>query len=119
MQDFRKLRVWQAARELTVAVYRVTGNYPTSERFGLVAQMRTAAVSIGANIAEGCGRGSRADTVRFLQMAFASAVELLHHFITSLDLGFLAPGDFDEMEKKLDPIRRMLASLMARLRSAK
>jgi four helix bundle protein len=57
--------------------------------------------------------------VRFLQIAFASALELLHHFITSLDLGFLTPSEFEEMEKKLDPIRRMLTSLMARLRSPK
>jgi four helix bundle protein len=117
MQDFRKLRVWHASRELTVGVYRATAAFPPTERYGLAAQMRTAAVSIGANIAEGCGRGSRADTLRFLQMAFASAVELLHHLITSLDLGFLTPSEFEEMENKLDPIRRMLASLMARLRS--
>lgn len=119
MQDFRKLRVWQAARELTVIVYRVTAAFPPTERYGLVAQMRTAAVSIGANIAEGCGRGSRADTLRFLQIAFASAVELLHHLIISLDLGFLTSNEFDDLERRLDPVRRMLTSLMARLRSPK
>ena len=99
-------------------VYRVTAAFPTTERYGLTAQIRSAVTSIGANIAEGCGRGTRADTNRCFQIAFASAVELLHHLITSLDLGFLSDAQFAELEGKLDPIRRMLASLMAKLRTA-
>src|SRR5262245_51790966 len=70
MQDFRKLQAWQAARELTTRIYRATAAFPSAERFGLTAQMRAAAVSIGANLAEGCGRATRADTLRFFQMSF-------------------------------------------------
>src|SRR5688572_21964817 len=100
MQDFRKLRVWQMNRELTVQVYQTTARFSRDERFGLTAQMRSAVVSIGANVAEGCGRGSRPDTIRFLQIAFGSSVELLHHFITSADLGFLPPEDFAVLDRK-------------------
>jgi four helix bundle protein len=117
MQDFRKIRAWQANRELTVMIYRATASFPREERFGMVSQMRGAAVSIGANMAEGCGRGTRADTHRFFQISFASAVELLHHLITALDLGFLRPAEFDKLEAKLESVRRMIAGFMSRLQT--
>jgi four helix bundle protein len=97
-------------------VYRVTASFPATERYGLAAQMRSAVVSIGANIAEGCGKGSRADTNRFFQTSFGSACELLHHFILATDLGFLTEDQFQELESQLEPIRKMLAKLMWRVR---
>jgi four helix bundle protein len=117
MQDFRKVRAWQQNRELTVLVYRITAKFPADERFGLTSQMRRAAVSIGANIAEGCGRASDADKQRFLQMSFGSAVELLHHMITSVDLGFLDPTEFDELESKLMSVRRLTFGFIRKLKS--
>ena len=116
MQDFRKIRAWQANRELTLMVYRTTVTFPREERFGLTSQMRDCAVSIGANIAEGCGRGSNADTLRFFQMSFGSAVELLHHLITARDLEYLSEQQYQELEAKLDSVRRMTAKFMTRLR---
>jgi four helix bundle protein len=116
MQDFRKIRAWQENRQLTVMIYKATATFPPSERFGLIAQMRDAVVSIGANIAEGCGRGSTADTLRFFQMSFSSATELLHHLITSSDLQFLNPEQFTELDERLDSIRRKIAKFMSRLR---
>jgi four helix bundle protein len=116
MQDFRKLQVWQLNRELTVLIYRATEQFPATERYGLVSQMRRAVVSIGSCLAEGCGRASTADTLRFFQMSFSSAVELLHHLITSLDLDFLPRMQFDELDRKLEVVRRKLARLIARLR---
>ena len=118
MQDFRKLRVWQMNRTLIVEVYRVTARFPREERDGLTAQTRSAVVSIGANIAEGCGRGSRPDTLRFMQIAVGSSVELLHHLITSLDLGFLGGDDFDKLDRENEAVRRMLFRFMVRLREA-
>jgi four helix bundle protein len=116
MQDFRKIRAWQENRQLTVRIYKVTATFPAAERFGLIAQMRDAVVSIGANIAEGCGRGTRADTRRFFQMSFSSNTELLHHLITSLDLEFLNSDEFKELDQQVDSIRRKLAKFMSRLR---
>ena len=60
MKDFRDLKVWEKAHQLVKGLYQATGHFPTEEKFGLTAQMRRAAVSIPANIAEGCGRGSGA-----------------------------------------------------------
>ena len=117
MQDFRKIRAWQANRELTLMVYRMTAGFPREERFGLTSQMRDCAVSIGANMAEGSGRGSNADTLRFFQMSFGSAVELLHHLITAKDLGYLTDRQYEELDAKLESVRRMTAKFMTRLRS--
>ncbi|MEX2179503.1 MAG: four helix bundle protein [Gemmatimonadaceae bacterium] len=117
MQDFRKLEVWQLNRQVTVEIYRATAAFPATERFGLSAQMRSAVVSIGSNIAEGCGRGSTADTLRFFQMAFGSTTELLHQLITSGDLGFLAEDQLRHLDAGLETVRRKLAALMRRLRA--
>jgi len=76
MRDYRNLIAWQKAHRLTLKVYRLTSDLPDSERFGLTSQLRRAAASIGANIAEGCGRSTRADLRRFLSIASGSASEL-------------------------------------------
>jgi len=118
MQDFRNLQVWQLNRHLTADIYRITSTFPREERYGLTSQMRRAVVSTGANIAEGCGRASTQDTIRFFQMAFGSAVELLHHLITSNDLGFLSNQDLVRLDKDAELIRRKLARLMSKLKRA-
>src|SRR5215467_12825289 len=69
MKDFRDLIVWEKAHEIALASYAMTANFPKHEVFGIVAQIRRAASSIGANIAEGCGRGGNAEFQRFLQVA--------------------------------------------------
>jgi four helix bundle protein len=66
MQDYGKLVVWQKAHALTIEIYRITTNFPKEEMFGLTSQMRRASVSIGSNIAEGCGRGGKSELGRFL-----------------------------------------------------
>jgi len=81
MQNFRELRVWQTAHELTLTAYQVTRGFPQAELYGLTSQIRRSAASICANIAEGCGRGSRRDFARLLQIARGSASELEYHLI--------------------------------------
>ncbi|MET0620577.1 MAG: four helix bundle protein [Thermoanaerobaculia bacterium] len=90
MQRFQDLRVWQAARQLSVGVYRATKTLPADERFGLTAQLRRAAVSILANIAEGAKRTHRADYVHFLNIAEASLAELQCLLILCEDLGYMS-----------------------------
>ena len=116
MQDFRNLRVWQASRLLAIAVYAVVRRFPDEERYGLSAQLRSSVTSIGANIAEGFGRGSRADTARCLQIAVGSGCETLHHITTAYDLGYITEADFEALEKSLGPVRRMLTNLLFRVR---
>jgi four helix bundle protein len=89
MKDFRELKVWEKAHALVLNLYRETTSFPPSELYGLTVQIRRAAASIPANIAEGCGRGSSADFARFLQIAMGSACELEYHLLLARDLGFL------------------------------
>ena len=76
MKDFRDLRVWNEAHQLTLAIYQATTRFPRHELFGLTSQMRRCSVSIGANIAEGCGKRGNNEFQRFLVIASGSASEL-------------------------------------------
>ncbi len=116
MQDFRELRVWEKAHLLTLASYRATRNVPDDERFGLTSQMRRAAASIGANIAEGCGRETRPDFVRFLQNAAGSASELEYHVFLARDLGYLSEEDCSRLTADICEVKRMLTGFIQRLK---
>src|SRR5512146_2912268 len=90
MGDYRRLTAWQIASELARESYRVTGGMPVSERFGLTSQIRRAAVSVVANIAEGSGRGSEREFRRFLRIARGSVQELICEIDLAIDLGFMS-----------------------------
>ena len=98
-------------------MYQATGHFPTEEKFGLTAQMRRAAVSIPANIAEGCGRGSDRDMARFLQMSMGSASELEYELLLAHELGLLDSQSLQELAERTTEVKRMLASLIRRLES--
>jgi four helix bundle protein len=76
---FEKLKVWQLGREFVVRIYQVSAGFPVDERFGLTNQIRRAAVSVPANIAEGCSRISGKDQAHFSQFAYSSLMEVLSH----------------------------------------
>ena len=94
---FEKLEVWKEARELITIVYKITANFPTNERFGLVDQIRRAAVSIALNIAEGSTKGSDPDFRRFLKMAQGSINELITGFYIAIDQKFVDNKQFDQI----------------------
>jgi four helix bundle protein len=106
----------QGTFQLTLAVYRQTQAFPKEEMYGLTSQVRRASASIGANIAEGCGRRSDAEMRRFLQIARGSASELECHLLLAKDLQFLSSDEFRGLEEKILEVQRMLASLVQRLR---
>ena len=89
MQDFRDLKVWHKSHSLVLAVYEATARFPREELYGLTSQMRRAAVSVPANIAEGCGRSGGLDFARYLQIAVGSASELEYFFLLACDLNLL------------------------------
>ena len=89
MQNFRDLKVWQKSHSMVLGVYRATSSFPREELYGLSSQMRRAAVSIPANIAEGCGRRSGPDFARHLQIAAGSASELEYFCMLARDLRLL------------------------------
>jgi four helix bundle protein len=112
MKDFKGLKVWHKAYGLSLAVYEASRNFPREEIYGLTSQLRRSAVSIGANIAEGCGRRSDGELVRFLQIARGSASEIEHHLLLAKDLKFLPAKAHLELEKQLQEVQRMLTSLV-------
>ena len=116
MRDFKELKVWDKAHRCAVEVYRTTGAFPSEERFGLVAQLRRSAASVPANIAEGCGRESDRELIRFLSIAAGSASEAEYHLLLSRDLGYLAEEDYQELVKQICEVRRMLSAFMQKLK---
>jgi four helix bundle protein len=115
MENFRDLRVWAKAHELTLAIYQRTRAFPKEEMYGVTSQLRRASASIGANIAEGCGRRSDAEMRRFVQIARGSANEVEYHLLLARDLDFLTADEHKDWEGKVFEIQRMLASLVQSL----
>lgn len=113
MRDFRELEVWHVSHAFTLDLYRVTAGFPKPELYRLVSQLRRAAVSIEANIAEGCGKKTSPDLARFLQIAFGSANETDCELLIARDLGYLKEDAYRRLTKQLGSIKRMLASFIA------
>ncbi len=81
MRNYRDLQVWSKAHRLTLELYRLSQGFPREEVYGITSQLRRAAVSIGANLAEGCGRRGSAELARFVRVALGSASELDYHLL--------------------------------------
>ena len=116
MQNPGRLRVTTCARELVAELYTATGHFPVAERFGLTAQMRRAAVSVGSNIAEGCGRSGERELIHFLHMALGSATELEFQLLLAIDLTLLSESDAMLLLSRTRDLKRMLAGLIKSLR---
>jgi len=116
MRNYEDLEVWQKAHALTIKLYLVTEDFPRAELFGLTSQIRRAAGSIGANLAEGCGRWNEVELARFVQIAMGSASELQNHLRLASDLRFLSEADYGATMKALTSIRQMLSALLQTLR---
>ena len=116
MRTFRDLRAWQAAHALVLEVYKATDRLPAGERHGLCSQMRRAAVSVAANIAEGAG-GTPAEFARFLRIARGSLDELRYYFILAADLGYFPRDASEALEAQADDIAKMLHGLTKQQRA--
>jgi four helix bundle protein len=111
MRPHEKLDVWNRAVDFVVAVYRVTDGFPKEEKFGLTSQLRRAAVSVPANIAEGAGRKSNKEFIHFPSNAQGSASEVETELLIAYRLGFLAERNYRNLRASLDDIGRMLTGL--------
>ena len=118
MEDFKDLRVWAKAHALTLAVDQRTRAFPKEELYGLTSQLRRATASVGANIAEGCGRRSDGEMRRFVQIARGSANEVEYDLLLAKDLDLLTEEEHKNFEAKVLEIQRMLASLVQSLKAA-
>ena len=111
MRPHEKLSVWQRAVNLVVAIYKATASFPRDERFGLTSQIRRAAVSIPANIAEGAARDSQKEFTYFLSNAQGSASELETELLIAQKLGYLDPTRYATMRNEIDSVGRMIFGL--------
>ena len=115
IRDYKDLAVWQRARELAHEIYRLTEALPREELFGLSSQIRRAAVSVPSNIAEGYGRHSLNDYIRFLKMARGSCYELETQLILCLDLGYLSEPETQTAFSLIKQAQKLLISLLKSL----
>ena len=113
MRNYRDLEVWKHAHKLTLELYQASREFPKEEMFGLTSQLRRAAISVGANLAEGCGRRSTAEFARYIRIAMGSASELDYHLLLCRDFEFLTNQHYDEASKELVRVRKMLSALLA------
>jgi four helix bundle protein len=115
IHTYKELIVWQKAMDTIESVYRLTGKFPTDERYGLVSQMRRSAVSIASNIAEGRRRGTRRDFRQFLIVAYASGAELETQLEIARRLSIGEPSQRIEVEKVLEEVMKILNRMITSL----
>lgn len=116
LKSFQELEAWKKAHNLTLAVYSVTRAFPRDERFGLISQLRRAASSVPANIAEGFGRRSTKDFIRYLEIASGSLEEVRYFLILSRDLGYLNGKQHLRLSGQCDGVGKLLGGLAQSLR---
>ncbi len=117
MKTYRDLVVWQKAMDLVTGVYRVAAQFPKDELYGLSSQIRRSAVSVPSNIAEGYGRKSTNDYVRFLQISMGALYELQTQLTIAQNLAFIPDAAFQAIYESSREIERMLSSLINKVRS--
>ncbi len=115
MHNFKELKVWIKSKELVINIYKNTANFPKEELLGLTSQIRRSAVSIPSNIAEGCGRNSDKDLIRFLDISNGSAFELETQLTIANELNYLNENNFNYLNDKVTEIQKMIYGLKTKL----
>jgi four helix bundle protein len=110
-QSYRDLLVWQKGVRLAKVIYKLTARFPSEEKFGLISQMRRAAVSVPSNIAEGQARHTTGEFILFISHAEGSLAELDTQLILAAELGFLTSGEIRPSADSIEELRRMLNGL--------
>jgi four helix bundle protein len=117
VKDYKELKVWEKAHRFTLDVYSITANFPKEERYGLISQLRRAALSVPTNLAEGCGRGTDGEMAQFSQITAGSASEADYLLHLCRDLQYLNQDDYASLSIRLIEIRKMLTALIKTLRA--
>lgn len=115
MQDYKKLEIYKEAVKLTLEIYALTRYFPEDELFGIISQLRRASVSISSNIAEGAGRMSNRDFVRFLYNSIGSLNEVENLLVIAKELNYLDETELKRNTAKIGSIRRMTCQFMKKL----
>lgn len=109
--SFEKLEVWNESKEFTKSIYTITSIFPDQEKFGLISQLRRAAVSICSNIAEGSARSTYKDKAHFTTMAFSSAIEVINQLILCFEMNFISEEVYSKLRLELESITNKLNGL--------
>lgn len=117
MKDFRSLKVWEKAHELTLKIYQITDSFPKQEIYGVTSQIRRAAVSIPTNIAEGCGKDTDPELKRYCLIAMGSSSELEYLLLLTHDLKYLTSEIYQPLQEQLIEIRKMLNAFIQKLKT--
>jgi four helix bundle protein len=117
VRNYKDLRVWDEAHQLTLAIYEATLSFPKEERFGLTSQIRRASASIPANLAEGRGRRSDGEMGRFVLIAMGSASELSYHLLLANDLRLLSEEQSSDLNGRVERVSKMLSALAGKLKN--
>ena len=115
--NHKDLEVWKKSMELVIDIYKITQKFPDTEKFGLINQIRRAAVSVPSNIAEGCARNSDKDNLRFVDIACGSLAEIETQLLISVQLGYYEMNKVQLVIDKIDNIGRMLSGLKKHLKN--
>jgi four helix bundle protein len=117
MRDHRALRAFDLADEIALMTYKITKQFPREEIYGLVSQMRRAAVSVPSNIVEGCSRESRVEYLRFLEIAFGSLRELNYQASLATRLNYLGSPEVESYPEKIEEAEKVLSALIRAVRN--
>ena len=110
--SFEKLDVWQDARKFVTEIYKISGTFPSEEKFGLCSQLQSASVSVVSNIAEGVSRQSDKEKIRFIEISYGSLMEVYCQLYISLDLKYLTIDQFETCKMRIDAFARQLRALI-------
>jgi four helix bundle protein len=117
VQNYKELIVWQKAHENVLLIYTHSKEFPKEEQYGIISQLRRAAVSIPTNIAEGCGKLTKKDFANYLQIAFASTQEVEYLLLLSHELGYLDKSQYQKINSITNEVKAMLISLLKKVRA--
>jgi len=115
MHNYKELKVWQKTRLLVKEIYLLTEKFPSNEKYSLASQMQRAAISVPANIAEGAGRSTNKDFLRFLDIALGSAFELETEIILAFDIGYIDEECFNKVCEQVQEIQKMIVVFKQKL----
>ena len=118
MMDFRKIKVWEKSHKFVLEIYRITLLFPKEEMLGITNQIRRASVSIPTNISEGCGRNSENELNRFLVISQGSTSEVEYLLLLSFDLNYISKSVFEDLNKKILEIKKMLSAYSVKIRQS-
>lgn len=117
MRDFKELEVWKRGHDMALRIFKLSTDFPKQEQFGLISQMRRSSQSIPTNIAEGCGRDSQKELIRFCSIAMGSASELGYQLILARDIEFVSSESYSNHNEELLILKRKLNAFIQYLKT--